>query len=143
MVWGDKLFRHRWSRGTIYSQHKWSGGPKVGGAVSSMTAPHTFVNMMATNEALMEKHSIILHVGSLNLKTSRTSHLNRVCELDSNWWVGSKIHSLLSAHHLIGAHFLTTESDKCMRLLTRLYGISRLHTLFLSSYLLLSDSNLV
>ena len=32
-------------------------------------------------------------------------------------------HSLLSAHHLIGAYFLTTESDKRMRLLTRLYGM--------------------
>ena len=27
--------------------------------------------------------------------------------------------SILSAHHLIGAYFLTIESDKCMRLLTR------------------------
>ena len=36
---------------------------------------------------------------------------------------GAKLHSLLSAHHLIGAYFLTTESDKRMRLLTRLYGI--------------------
>ena len=30
--------------------------------------------------------------------------------------------SLLSAHRLIGACFHTTESDKRMRLLTRLYG---------------------
>ena len=45
---------------------------------------------------------------------------NCVCELDSNWWAGSKICSLLSAHHLIGAYFLTTKSDKM--LLTRLYG---------------------
>ena len=37
---------------------------------------------------------------------------NYVCKLDSNWWVGSKICSLLSAHHLIGAYFLTTKSDK-------------------------------
>ena len=39
-------------------------------------------------------------------------------------WVGPKFHSLLSTHHVMGAYFLTTtESDKCMRLLTRLYGI--------------------
>ena len=38
-------------------------------------------------------------------------------------WVGPKFHSLLSAHRLIGACFLTTDSDKCMRLLTRLYGM--------------------
>ena len=37
-------------------------------------------------------------------------------------WAGPKLHSLLSAHRLIGACFLTTESDKRMRLLTRLYG---------------------
>ena len=36
-------------------------------------------------------------------------------------WAGPKLHSLLSACRLIGAYFLTTESDKCMRLLTRLY----------------------
>ena len=33
-------------------------------------------------------------------------------------WAEPKFHSLLSAHHLIGTYFLTTESDKCMRLLT-------------------------
>ena len=38
-------------------------------------------------------------------------------------WAGPKLHSLLSAHRLIGAYFHTTESDKRMRLLTRLYGI--------------------
>ena len=38
-------------------------------------------------------------------------------------WAGPIFHSLLSAHHLIGAYFLTTESDKRMRLLTRFYGI--------------------
>ena len=37
-------------------------------------------------------------------------------------WAGPKFHSLLSAHHLISAYFITTESDKCMCLLTRLYG---------------------
>ena len=37
-------------------------------------------------------------------------------------WVGPKFHSLLSAHHLIGPHFLTTDNDKHMHLLTRLYG---------------------
>ena len=37
-------------------------------------------------------------------------------------WAGPKFHSLLSAHRLIGVCFLTTESDKHMRLLTRLYG---------------------
>ena len=38
-------------------------------------------------------------------------------------WEGSKFHPLLSARHLIGAHFLTTENDKRIRLLTRLYGM--------------------
>ena len=37
-------------------------------------------------------------------------------------WAGPKLHSLLSAHHLIGACFLTTESDKRTHLLTRLFG---------------------
>ena len=36
-------------------------------------------------------------------------------------WAGPKLHTLLRAHRLIGACFLTTESDKHMRLLTRLY----------------------
>ena len=38
-------------------------------------------------------------------------------------WAGPKFHSLLSAHRLIGACFLATQSDKRMGLLTRLYGI--------------------
>lgn len=37
-------------------------------------------------------------------------------------WAESILHSLLSARHLIGAYFLTTEGDKRLRLLTRLYG---------------------
>ena len=37
-------------------------------------------------------------------------------------WVGPKLHSLLSAPRLIGACFLTTKSDKRMRLLTRIYS---------------------
>ena len=41
-------------------------------------------------------------------------------------WAGPKFHSLLSTHPLIGAYFLTTESNKRMRLLTRLYCISQL-----------------
>ena len=43
---------------------------------------------------------------------------------DGREWAGQKLHSLLSAHHLIGAYFLTSESDKRMHLLTRLYGTS-------------------
>ena len=39
-------------------------------------APHTFVSMMAKNDALMKKHGVILYVGSLDQKTSRTSHLD-------------------------------------------------------------------
>ena len=38
-------------------------------------------------------------------------------------WAGPIFHSLLSAHHLIGTYLLTTESDKCMHLLTRLYDV--------------------
>ena len=37
-------------------------------------------------------------------------------------WAGPKLHSLLSAHCLVGTCFLTIESDKCRRLLTRLYS---------------------
>ena len=37
--------------------------------------------------------------------------------------VEPNFHSLLSAHYLIGAYFLTAESDKRMCLLTRLYTI--------------------
>ena len=88
-------------------------------------APNTFVNnvMVGTNYALVEQHGVILHVGSLNWNTSRTSQRNHMCELDFNRWVGSTLPFLLSTHHLIGAYFLTTESDKRMCLLTRLYGI--------------------
>ena len=51
-------------------------------------------------------------------------HIKEIaCKLDFNRWVGSTLPFLLSAHHLIGAYFLTTEGDKRMRLLTRLYGI--------------------
>ena len=35
-------------------------------------------------------------------------------------WAGPKLHSLLSIHRLIGAYFLTTKSDKHIRLLTPL-----------------------
>ena len=38
-------------------------------------------------------------------------------------WARPKLHSLLSAHHLIDECFLTTKNDKRMHLLTRLYGI--------------------
>ena len=37
-------------------------------------------------------------------------------------WAGPKLHSILSTHRLKGTCFLITESDKRMRLLTRLYG---------------------
>ena len=42
---------------------------------------------------------------------------------------GAKFHSLLSAHHLVGAYFLTTKSDKCMHLLT-FYGTCIMLALF-------------
>ena len=44
IVRGDRLFRDRWSRGTIYSQHKRSGRTNSGGGggtVSSMTYHYT------------------------------------------------------------------------------------------------------
>ena len=81
-------------------------------------APRTFINMVATNHALVEKHGVIPYVGSL---TSRTSTRVRL----RNRWAESKLRSLLSAHHLIGAYFFTSEDDKRMRLLTRLYGIHK------------------
>ena len=52
------------------------------------------------------------------------TQINCVCKLDSNWRVGSKWHSLLSALCLIGAYFFTNKSDKCMHLLTGLYSTS-------------------
>ena len=87
-------------------------------------APHTFLNniMVAMNYTLVDKHGVILHVGSLNRNTSWTSQGNHVCELDFNRWAGSTLPFLLSTHHLIGAYFLTTKGDKRIRLLTRLYG---------------------
>ena len=84
-----------------------------------------FFNMVAMNYALVEKDGVILQVGSLNrtLLGLYTSQREIVCELDFNQWVGSTLPFLLNAHHLIGAYFLTTEGDKRMRLLTRLYSI--------------------
>ena len=74
----------------------------------AMASDHTSMNY---NRAFFENRCV--H----NLLTLSLSA--RTC-----WqWVGPKLHSLLSAHRLIGAYFLTTESDKCIRLLTRLYGI--------------------
>ena len=35
---------------------------------------------------------------------------------------GAKFHSLLSAHHLIGAYLITTKSDKLIHLLTAPHG---------------------
>ena len=46
---------------------------------------------------------------------------------------GAKIfHSLSSAHHLIGTYFLTTESDKRMRSIARLYGRFRMGLTFVA-----------
>ena len=47
--------------------------------------------------------------------TVESRQRNDVCELDSNWWAGSKLRSPSSAHHRIGTYFLTTEGDKHMR----------------------------
>ena len=47
--------------------------------------PHTFVNMMVMNDALMEKYGVILHVGSLIQKTSRTSHLVEDMIAGASW----------------------------------------------------------
>ena len=44
--------------------------------ISPTVGLHTLVNMMTTNDALMENHSAILHVGSLNQKISQTSQLD-------------------------------------------------------------------
>ena len=85
--------------------------------VTKSRAPHTFINMVATNHALVEKHGVIPYVRSLTFRTSTRVRFR-------NPWAESKLRSLLSAHHLIGAYFLAAEGDKRMRLLTRLYGSS-------------------
>ena len=41
--------------------------------------------MMATNDAPVEKHSVILHVGSLNRKTSWTSHVDEEIACAPSW----------------------------------------------------------
>ena len=38
------------------------------------------------------------------------------------FWVGSKFHILLSAHHLINVYSLTAENNKCLNLLAGLYS---------------------
>ena len=92
--------------------------------ISPSVELYTIFNMVAMNYALVEKHGVILHVRWLNRNISRLSHHKEIaCELDFNRWVGLALPFLLSAHHLIGAYFLTTEGDKRMRLLSRLYGI--------------------
>ena len=48
--------------------------------------------------------------------------IDRALERTDNGW-GQNFTLLLNAYHLIGAYFLTTESDKHMPLLTRLYCI--------------------
>ena len=80
---------------------------------------HGFLPVMAFD------HSSMTY--KLELLKNRWVHNLLAMQLSaqSYWqWAGPKFHSLLSAHHLIGAYFLTTESDKRMRLLTRLYGIT-------------------
>ena len=58
-----------------------------------------------------------------NLLAAMCSIGDRALERTYWLWVGPKFYSLLSVCHLIGTYFLTTESDKRMRLLTRLYGM--------------------
>ena len=57
------------------------------------------------------------------LKNCRAYNLLAMCSKTQTYWQWArpKFHSLLSAHHLIGVYFLTTESDKHICLLTRLY----------------------
>ena len=88
--------------------------------------PHILVCIVATNHALVEYVARRYPPSSLKLKSSRLQTRKsrvRTYKSDSDRWAWSKLYSLLSAHHLIGAYFLTTEGDKRMRLLTRLYGI--------------------
>ena len=79
----------------------------------------SFLPAMASSHTSMNYNKAALKNRRVH-NFARASSSARTC-----WrWAGPKLHSLLSAHHLIGAYFLTTESDKRMRLLTRLYGIS-------------------
>ena len=78
--------------------------------------------------AMASDHSSMTN--KLELLKNRWVHkLLAMCSIDwararTYWqWAGPKIFTLLSAHHLIGTYFLTTESDKHMHLLTGLYGI--------------------
>ena len=72
---------------------------------------------MASNHTFVNYNSSGLHTHRLQTCWLVSSSASLCQE-----WVGPKFHSLLSAHHLIGAYFRTTESNKHMRLLTRLYG---------------------
>ena len=84
--------------------------------------------MVAMNYALVENNGVILHVGWLNRNISRTFTSQRNCvRIRLQSVGGSTLPFLLSAYHLIGAYFLTTEGDKRMRLLTRVYGIVHVH----------------
>ena len=57
------------------------------------------------------------------LKNPRVHNLLPMCSSTRTYWqwAGGKCHSLSSTHHVAGAYFLTTKSDKQMCLLTRLY----------------------
>ena len=44
---------------------------------------------------------------------------------------GAKLHSLLSAHHLIDAYFLTSEGDKCISACDRLLMVFSVAVLIL------------
>ena len=82
----------------------------------------SFLPAMASNHTSMNNNSCC--------QESLSSYLAGFALKHSNVLIvgGAKIHSLLSAHHLIGAYFLATESDKRMRLLIRPYGMCKTST---------------
>ena len=73
--------------------------------------------------AMASDHSSMIYKLEL-LKNCWVHNLLAMClSAQTYWqWAWPKFYPLLSTHHVIGTHFLTTESDKHMRLLTRLYG---------------------
>ena len=87
----------------------------------------SFLPAMASNHTSMNYNGVVL-------KNHGVHKLLVLCSSAQTCWqcVGPKFHSLLSAHHLIGAYFLTTESNKHDTYLTRLYSMSKIKPLVLN-----------
>ena len=75
---------------------------------------------MASNHTFMN-----YNISGLRTHNFKPASLVSLSAHSYQQWAEPIFHSLLSTHHLIGTCFLTTESDKRMRLLTRQYGSSK------------------